>query len=352
MSSPARRLGDVTGPDPWSTTMSTPDPSGAVGPLATAPTAPTPAPSPGLVAGAGVAGLGVVGLFALPAVTVGPRSPIALVVIAIALVVAGALVAARPGASRGAVAGLGAATLVVQVALRWTPHPAYLDVIVVLLLCVGLGLTWFTARRLLRFWWATALPTVVLAAGLVVNALEPREHDSNWYWRDWHTRPLHQLTLLLVGVALVLVVVLAERCGPDLSRPSSEEARAARYAANQAQSAAAAQAAQVAQIQQWQAAWAAANPGQPASAAPAPPMPVAMALPVAPGERTNTLAVLALVFGLLGSGIIPVVLGHISLGQIGRTGERGRGMAVGGLVLGYLELAVLAAVIISALSAL
>lgn len=54
--------------------------------------------------------------------------------------------------------------------------------------------------------------------------------------------------------------------------------------------------------------------------------------------RTNTLAVLALVFGLLGSGVVPVVLGHVALAQIRRTGESGRGMAVAGLVLGYVAL--------------
>jgi hypothetical protein len=50
--------------------------------------------------------------------------------------------------------------------------------------------------------------------------------------------------------------------------------------------------------------------------------------------KTNVLAILALVFGLLG-GIAAIPLGHIGLYQIRRTGEAGRGMAIAGLVLGY-----------------
>jgi|GEM_PF-4898972 len=54
--------------------------------------------------------------------------------------------------------------------------------------------------------------------------------------------------------------------------------------------------------------------------------------------RTNSVAVLALIFGILGSGLLPVILGHVALGQIDRSGERGRGMAITGLVFGYLVL--------------
>ncbi|MEU3474388.1 DUF4190 domain-containing protein [Rhodococcus sp. NPDC006774] len=55
---------------------------------------------------------------------------------------------------------------------------------------------------------------------------------------------------------------------------------------------------------------------------------------------TNTTAVLSLVFGLFGSGIIAVVLGHVARGQIRRSGERGSGMATAGLVLGYIAIVV------------
>ncbi len=54
-------------------------------------------------------------------------------------------------------------------------------------------------------------------------------------------------------------------------------------------------------------------------------------------QRTNVFAILALVFGILG-GLLALVFGHIALSQIRRTGESGRGMAIAGLVLGYISI--------------
>ena len=57
---------------------------------------------------------------------------------------------------------------------------------------------------------------------------------------------------------------------------------------------------------------------------------------------TNGLAIGAMICGIaeiftLGFAAIPaVILGHLARAQIRRTGERGDGMAVAGLVLGYL----------------
>jgi Domain of unknown function (DUF4190)/DUF1707 SHOCT-like domain len=55
-------------------------------------------------------------------------------------------------------------------------------------------------------------------------------------------------------------------------------------------------------------------------------------------QRTNGFAVGALVLGIIPffGGIPAVVLGHVARGQIKKTGERGDGMAIAGLVLGYL----------------
>lgn len=58
--------------------------------------------------------------------------------------------------------------------------------------------------------------------------------------------------------------------------------------------------------------------------------------PAVPNGKTNVLAIVALVTGILGMAIVPVVLGHISLNQIKRTGEGGKVLAIVGLVLGYL----------------
>ena len=54
---------------------------------------------------------------------------------------------------------------------------------------------------------------------------------------------------------------------------------------------------------------------------------------------TNVMAILDLVFGI-GGGLLGIIFGHIALGQIERTGEQGRGLAMAGLVFGYLGLAV------------
>jgi hypothetical protein len=57
---------------------------------------------------------------------------------------------------------------------------------------------------------------------------------------------------------------------------------------------------------------------------------------------TNGAAIAALACGIaefftLGLAAVPaVILGHVARGQIRRTGERGDGMAIAGLVLGYL----------------
>ena len=56
------------------------------------------------------------------------------------------------------------------------------------------------------------------------------------------------------------------------------------------------------------------------------------AAPVTP--RTNTLAIVALILGIL----IPlggIICGHIALSQIKRTGEAGHGLALAGTIVGY-----------------
>jgi len=67
---------------------------------------------------------------------------------------------------------------------------------------------------------------------------------------------------------------------------------------------------------------------------------------IARPESTNGFAVSALIFGLIGGTILPIVFGHVALAQIGRTGERGRGMAIAGLILGYLSLTVVIVIVI------
>ena len=54
---------------------------------------------------------------------------------------------------------------------------------------------------------------------------------------------------------------------------------------------------------------------------------------------TNSLAVIALVLGIVGVPIVPIVLGHLALSQIKTTGGEGRGIALAGLILGYVGIA-------------
>ena len=87
-------------------------------------------------------------------------------------------------------------------------------------------------------------------------------------------------------------------------------------------------------------------PGYPGATGYAPaPGPGGRPAPYGP-QSTNTLAVVALVLGLVGVSLGGVICGHLALGQIRRTGERGSGMAIAGLVLGYVGLVLTAVVVV------
>ncbi|SDQ17092.1 DUF4190 domain-containing protein [Microbacterium sp. cf332] len=66
-----------------------------------------------------------------------------------------------------------------------------------------------------------------------------------------------------------------------------------------------------------------------------------------PQQKTNTLSIVSMIASIVGfiwilpviGSIAGVVMGHISLSQIKRTGEKGRGMALAGLIVGYAGLA-------------
>ncbi len=53
----------------------------------------------------------------------------------------------------------------------------------------------------------------------------------------------------------------------------------------------------------------------------------------APSQRTNPLAIASLVFGVIGGVLLSIIFGAVALSQIKQRGERGRGLAVAGLVL-------------------
>ena len=86
---------------------------------------------------------------------------------------------------------------------------------------------------------------------------------------------------------------------------------------------------------------------------PALPQPAGRPVFVRSAPGTNGFAITSLVVGLLwmwwiGS-VLAVVFGHIALRQIARseTGQAGRGLAIAGLVLGYIGLATMLAAIIA-----
>ncbi|MGW0227778.1 DUF1707 and DUF4190 domain-containing protein [Actinopolymorpha singaporensis] len=62
-----------------------------------------------------------------------------------------------------------------------------------------------------------------------------------------------------------------------------------------------------------------------------------------PTRRTEPLAKASLIMGAVApltcglSAIPAIVTGHLALGRVSNTGDEGRGMAIGGLVLGYLH---------------
>ena len=61
--------------------------------------------------------------------------------------------------------------------------------------------------------------------------------------------------------------------------------------------------------------------------------------------RTNALAIAALVSAFLCTPLA-IVFGHVSLAQIKRSGEQGRGLAIAGLVISYLLTAALVAMLL------
>lgn len=80
------------------------------------------------------------------------------------------------------------------------------------------------------------------------------------------------------------------------------------------------------------------QPYQPAGVAPYPGYPQQYTPGINP---TNPFAIASLIVSLVGLGLIAVILGHIALAQIKRSNgyEQGHGLAIAGLVIGYIEIA-------------
>ncbi|CAB4555799.1 unannotated protein [freshwater metagenome] len=57
----------------------------------------------------------------------------------------------------------------------------------------------------------------------------------------------------------------------------------------------------------------------------------------ATAAKTNVLAIVSLVTSILGFSLVGIITGHIGLSQIKKTGEAGSGLAIAGLVIGYVS---------------
>ena len=66
--------------------------------------------------------------------------------------------------------------------------------------------------------------------------------------------------------------------------------------------------------------------------------------------KTNALAIVSLVTSIIGFGLVGVITGHIGLSQIKRTQEQGRGLALAGVIIGYVSIASALVFLIATLS--
>lgn len=59
-----------------------------------------------------------------------------------------------------------------------------------------------------------------------------------------------------------------------------------------------------------------------------------------PQKGTNGFAIAALITGLVGLNLLGIIFGFVALNQIKQTGESGRGMAIAGIILGFVWIVV------------
>lgn len=82
--------------------------------------------------------------------------------------------------------------------------------------------------------------------------------------------------------------------------------------------------------------------------------------PHPPPPSTNGMAVASMVLGIVGvilgwllmgvPSVLAVIFGHVALAAIRRTGQHGRGMAIAGLVTGYIVVGIVALLILVAIA--
>ena len=60
--------------------------------------------------------------------------------------------------------------------------------------------------------------------------------------------------------------------------------------------------------------------------------------PAPSSDKWNVLSIVAFVISLLGFNIIAVILGFIALNQVGKSGERGKGLANAAIIIGLVSI--------------
>ena len=60
----------------------------------------------------------------------------------------------------------------------------------------------------------------------------------------------------------------------------------------------------------------------------------------APAEKWNVLSIIAFIIVFFGFSLVSIILGFIGLNQIKKTGERGRGLALWAIILGFVSIVI------------
>ena len=67
--------------------------------------------------------------------------------------------------------------------------------------------------------------------------------------------------------------------------------------------------------------------------------------------KTNTLAIVSLVLSIIGFNVVAIVLGFVALNQVKKTGDKGRGMALAAVIIGFAEIVIGIIIIVVVVSA-
>lgn len=60
----------------------------------------------------------------------------------------------------------------------------------------------------------------------------------------------------------------------------------------------------------------------------------------APAEKWNILSIVGFILSFFGFSLISIILGFIGLSQIKKTGERGRGLAIAAIIIGFASIVI------------